>query len=1040
MKANIRTKTAAVFLSLGLFGMTAGAQEAEKVKDLYTLMEWRNIGPALMGGRTVDIEVVESSPWIIYAAVGPSGVWRTENNGVTWEPVFEKEATVSVGDIAVAQSHPHIVWVGTGEATCRNSVTIGDGVYKTTDAGKTWSNMGLKESRHISRILINPADPDIVYVAAMGHLWGTNEERGVFRTLDGGQTWDKVLYVNEKTGIADLAMDPSDPLILYAAAYEHQRRPYHYKSGGPGSALYKSSDGGHTWNRLTKDLPQGVLGRIGIAVSRSAPNVVYSLIEHEDGGIWRSEDRGESWTRTCDNETFKRVNFRPFYYSQIRVDPSDDKRIYVFSGGSFVSDDMGGKFRSISGTTHPDHHDVWIDPRNPLHLIDGNDGGIDMTYDGGKNWQPIRHMALAEVYQVGFDRRDPYYVYCGLQDNGLWGGPSATYDPQGIRNDHWYVVGGGDGFYAQPDPNDFTTVYGNYQMNALYRYNLITGTSKTIRPEASLDDPPYRYNWNTPIFISPHDSNTIYTSAQFLFRSRDRGNSWKVISPDLTTDDPQKQIDSGGPITADNTGAEIHCTIITITESPVTEGVIWCGTDDGNVQVTKDGGKTWTNRVKNISGLPPNTWCSRIDASHFEAGTAYAAFDGHRSDDYGTYVYKTTDFGKTWTSLSAGLPFGWAHVVREDPRNRNLLYVGLEFGIFASLDGGKSWFSLQNNLPTVAVRDIAVHPDARDLIIGTHGRGVWILDDITPLQSVSADVLTDDFFLFDIRPSTQFYPAARGESFSRPVFSGRNPTYGMIINVYFPERPPAVPTIEIKNSGGMEVFKFKLSRKAGLQKKTWNFQYVPRDEKGEPYKISGSVMASPPMVPPGEYRVELKVEEQVRLKTALIKPDPRLTADPEIRILQEKYQVKAMLVQKKASLTVTAVSSFDRRFRSLLKNLEKEADLPAALALALEGFKKNFADLKADVLPPEIAYRGSRETALRGGHPTQMLLMITMNLGGFPLLPTETEKIRISELGIWVDGLVARLNGFIEKEMAALNAALEAAGKKPLLLPSKIEI
>jgi photosystem II stability/assembly factor-like uncharacterized protein len=646
-----------------------------------------------MGGRTVDIDVVESKPWIIYAAMGPSGVWKSENNGISWAPVFDKESTVSVGDVTICQSNPDIVWVGSGEATTRNSVTIGDGVYKTNDAGKTWKNMGLKNTRHISRIVIDSDNPDIVYIAAQGHLWGPNEERGVYKTSDGGNTWQKVLYINKNTGIADLAIDPSDGKILYAAAWDYQRFPYFFYSGGPGSGIYKSVDGGDNWVRLVKGLPEGVLGRIGLAVSRSNPDVVYALIEHKDGGIWRSEDKGESWKRTCDNKTFITINFRPFYYSQIRIDPSDDKVVYVFSGGAYISKDMGKKFKAISAGTHSDHHALWIDPENPKHLIDGNDGGIDITYDGGKNWHPIKHMAVAEVYQIGFDFQKPYHVFCGLQDNGAWGGPSATYDSAGIVNDDWYVLAVmGDGFFVKPDPSDHNIIYGNYQMNGLTRVDQRIGRGRGIRPEASLYEPVYRFNWNSPIHISPHDPKTVYTGGNYLFRTRNGGQNWEIISPDLSTNDPEKQKDSGGMITMDNTGAEIHCTILTIAESPVQKGVIWCGTDDGNVQITQDDGQSWENVVENIPGLPKNTWCSRLEASHFEAGTAYAAFDGHRMDDYSTYLYTTNDFGKSWKSIKSGLPFGWVHVIREDIRNKNLLFVGTEFGIFASLDRGRTWF------------------------------------------------------------------------------------------------------------------------------------------------------------------------------------------------------------------------------------------------------------------------------------------------------------------------------------------------------------
>ncbi|NOR15443.1 MAG: hypothetical protein GQ544_07050, partial [Candidatus Aminicenantes bacterium] len=557
-----------IFLSLIILCLPRmiPAQSAEEVGTLFEKFSWRSIGPANMGGRVVDIEVEEKQPWIIYAAIGPSGVWKSSNNGITWSPIFHKENTVAVGDIALSQEKPNILWVGTGEATARNSVTIGDGVYKSTDAGKTWTNMGLENTRHISRILIHPQNPDIVYVAAQGHLWGSNEDRGVYKTMDGGTTWEKCLYINPNTGIADMAMDPSEPDILYAAAWDYQRFPFYFYSGGPGSGIYKSVDGGRTWQRLSKDLPEGTLGRIGIAVSRRDPSVVYALIEHKDGGIWRSEDKGMSWTRTCDNATYEKINFRPFYYSQIRIDPSDENTVYVFSGGSFVSKDGGKKFKAISGGTHPDHHALWIDPQNPQHLIDGNDGGIDITYDGGKNWYGINHMALAQVYQLGYDMRSPYYVYCGLQDNGLWGGPSATLDVAGITNRDWYTVGGGDGFYGQPDPNDFNIIYGNYQMNVLYRFDLRIRKSKSIRPLASFSEPPYRYNWNSPIHISPHDPKTVYTAGNFLFKTTDQGHSWEKISPDLSTNNPDKQRDSGGLITQDNTGAEIHCTIITVAE------------------------------------------------------------------------------------------------------------------------------------------------------------------------------------------------------------------------------------------------------------------------------------------------------------------------------------------------------------------------------------------------------------------------------------------------------------------------------------------
>jgi len=1027
-------------LALVCFSLTVYGQSADEIGKLFEKLDWRCIGPAVMGGRTVDIDVVEKTPWIIYAAIGPSGVWKSENNGITWAPVFHEETTVSVGDIVIAQSQPSIIWVGTGEATCRNSVTIGDGVYKSIDGGKTWQNKGLVETRHIGRIVIDPQNPAIVYVAAMGHLWGANEERGIYKTTDGGDTWEKILYVNEDTGFADLAIDPSDSQILYAAAYDYRRFPYYFYSGGPGSGLYKTTDGGKTWKKLTKDLPEGVMGRIGIDVSRSNPNVVYALIEHKEGGIWRSEDKGETWTKTCDKKTYDRVNFRPFYYSQIRVDPSDDKVVYVFSGGSYVSKDMGKKFSAISRGTHPDHHALWIDPSNPLHLIDGNDGGIDISYDGGQNWYAIQHMALAEVYQVGFDMRNPYYVYCGLQDNGSWGGPSSSLDSAGITNDDWYSIGSGDGFYAQVDPTDPNTIYRNYQMNGLSRYDMRIGKSKTIRPQASQKEPPYRFNWNSPILVSPHDPKTVYTGGNFLFKTRNGGQSWEVISPDLSTNDPEKQKDSGGPITLDNTGAEIHCTIITISESPVVAGIIWCGTDDGNVQVTRNGGRTWKNVVENIPDLPSSTWCSRIEASHFDAGTAYAAFDGHRTDDYETYVYKTSDYGETWISIKGNLPFGWVHVIREDLKNKNLLYAGTEFGVYASLDGGESWFSLKNNLPTVAVRDIAVHPRENDLIIGTHGRGIWIIDDISPLQEMTEEVFASGHHLFSIRPTTQFLRSTRGESYSSKVYAAKNPSYGMILDAYFKTKPEERPKIFINDKRGETIFKLELSIKEGLQRKTWNLQYIPKTKDGKTIAPSGMGFVAAPFVSPGEYTVEMVIGEQKTEKKGLVYPDPRFWMVEKDRVVQNESMVEVMVLSKMMNLSITAARNIRRNLDKLNKTLSEMSEVKEAVKRAVERFEQKFSDQEEKIVPKEMFYRGSMEMALRGGHLNVLILFLGMSISEYPSAPTETDLAQLKELTEEVNVIVDEFNEFIRADIPKLNETLEKNSINPIKPPKEVKI
>ncbi|MBN2198685.1 MAG: hypothetical protein JW747_02445 [Candidatus Aminicenantes bacterium] len=1030
MKHNGRIFALVVLLAAAIGSSAVPVRPAPAERNegsVFAGLTWRSIGPAVMGGRTVDIEVDGNRPWIVYAAVGPSGVWRSYNNGITWENVFGREATVSVGDLALDPRDPNVFWVGTGEATCRNSVTIGDGVYKTSDGGKTWANTGLRETRHISRVVVDRKNSDTVFVAAMGHLWGPNEERGVFKTTDGGLSWRRVLFVDADTGAADLAQDPEDENILYAAAYEHRRLPYRYTGGGKGSGLYKSTDGGETWRRLNQDLPQGVVGRIGIAVSKSRPEVVYALIEHADPGLWRSEDRGESWTRMADGKIVARINTRPFYYSHIHVDPTDDAVVYVLSTSGHVSTDKGRTFRVFTGGTHSDHHALWIDPRNPDHLIDGNDGGIDITYDRGKNWQAVQSIPAAEVYNIGTDLRDPYWVYCGLQDNHVWGAPSAVMESSGIQNPDWILLGGGDGFYVQPDPSDPSTVYANSQMNNIFRFDGRLGRSQAIRPLAGEGEPDLRFNWNAPIHVSPHDPRVVYTAGNRLFVSRDRGHSWEALSPDLTTNDPQKLKDTFGPISRETTGAESHCTITTISESPVRAGVLWCGTDDGLVHVTRDGGGTWMNVTSGLPGLPDGTWCSRVEASPFEAGTAFASFDGHRTDDYGSYLFKTADYGLTWTSIASDLPFGWVHVVRADRRNRNLLFAGTEFGVFASRDGGRHWFSMRNNLPTVAVHDLAVHPRTDDLIIGTHGWGIWILDDITPLQETDKALWSGEPHLFEVRPATQFILGNTRETYSRPAFVGANPPYGMTISAYFESVPESKPLLSIADSGGNEVFRAELPLREGLHRVVWNLQTWPRTRQGERISGPGISLVSMPFVSPGAFTVRLAVGEKMIERPALVRSDPRFDWPEEDRRAQRDALADVFELHRIAGLTVTAVSAIERETNGLRRSLEKQAALSRRLRSALSRFEKALTPLKNEAVPRHFG------GGLAGG-----VLMLGSSIGGYPGRPTDMDLRRIESLNGKISSLMSRVNAFIGREIPRLNAVLEKNGLKPLTSPGEI--
>jgi photosystem II stability/assembly factor-like uncharacterized protein len=1012
------------FLMLVFSGPTWPQDYAEILKT----MTMRSIGPAIMGGRTVDFAVVESNPAIIYAAVGPSGVFKSENSGVTWSPVFDSENTVAVGAVAVSQSHPDIVWVGTGEGTSRNSVGIGDGVYKSTDGGKTWRNMGLEKTQHIAQILIHPTNPDIVYIGAMGHLWGANEDRGVFKTVDGGKTWEKILYVNPTTGIADMAMDPSNPRILYAGVWDHLRKPYHFRSGGPGSALYKTTDAGETWQKIHQGLPPGEYGRWGIDICRTKPEVVYVLVECENSGLFRSDDKGETWQRACDWQTYDRVNFRPFYYSKVTVDPNNDLVVYVYSGRGYVSRDGGKTFEQISGETHPDHHMMWVNPHNSLHLIDGNDGGIDISYDGAKTWHSVKTNAWSEIYQIGYDFRDPYYVYVGLQDNGSWGAPINSLDPMGIMNFHWYAIGGGDGFYTQVDPKDYSTLYRNAHMGGISRFDVETGDSQDIKPVATLDEPPYRFNWNAPILLSPHDNTVVYFGGNFLFKTTDRGSSWERISPDLSTNDPEKQKDSGG-ITPDNTGAEIHCTIYTIAESPLKQGLIWIGTDDGLIQVTQDGGKTWTDVTPNIKGLPPESWVTRIEASHFAEGTAYATFDRHRTDDNKPYLFKTADFGKTWIPLHKGLPeVGYLHVVREDPVNPNLLYTGSEFGLYLSFDGGDSWMAYKNDFPTIAVRDIQIHPSEMDLLVGTHGRGLWVLDDISPLQSLTPDVMASDYTLFKARDAVLY--SYRGNSmYSGPhPFQGPNPPEGGIITYYLKEKPRAEDkiTLTVKDDTGRTISSIRATKNHGLNRVVWPLRIGrPFDEDTGRFRFRRS--ASGPYVLPGEYQVELDVNGNKQTQALSVKTFDKHEFTLEERKLNHKYaQEIGDWVQKGNSL-IQSMAGLAEELGSLSERAREAGIKDARLSEKIE-------DMRAKVEKIQKAYSRSVEgrtgykrpviVALRGGTLPEQISRLQYSVMGYQGAPTQTQIAQFENIKKVMQPLFDLAEELKTKEIPALNTLL----------------
>ncbi len=878
----------------------------------------RNIGPANMSGRFVDIAVVESNPFTFYAASATGGLWRTTDNGVTFKPVFENADVHSIGCVTVHQANPDIIWIGTGERANRQSSSWGDGVYKSTDGGKTWVNMGLRDSHHIGRIVLDPKNPDVVFVAAMGHLWGPNRERGLFKSTDGGRTWANVLFVNEDTGVVDVAIDPSDSSVMYAAAYQRRRQPFGFHGGGPGSGLYKSTDGGNTWRRLTKNLPDGDIGRIGISIYRSNPRIVYVCIEQgmrynastayivRKAGVYRSEDKGEAWTLMGD------WNPRPMYASQIAVDPNDDKRVYMMNSYS-VSTDGGKTFTRVRQTLHGDDRFLWIDPKDSRHLIKADDGGIGISYDRGAKWLFASALPVSQYYRVAVDMKTPFWVYGGLQDNGCWGGPSATSYSSGILNESWVRLCGGDGFLAVPDPTDENVVYAESQYLGLLRVNLITGERRDIRPDSArgyiadrknwktwgkpsvaepvLGNAMAPANWDAPFIISPHDPKTLYAGTSKLWRSTDRGDTWVSLG-DLTTGIDRSTLKIMGQAATESVlslddGVPYYPTLTAIAESPMQKGVLYVGTDDGLLQVSRDGGATWRKVNDRLPGAPKSAWINGIEPSRHDRGVVYVTIDNHRSDDFKNYLFRSSDFGQTWTSIIGDLPAGRVvRTVREDPRNRNLLYLGTELGLFLTFDGGGHWVELKSNLPRVAVNDLLVHPRDNALVLGTHNRGIWILDSVAALQELTPAVTGSQAHLFTVPPAVMIRYTNPKAHAGDMIFRGQNPAAGATIDYYVGELPAGDIVLTVHDAAGEEIRRLQPTRQRGINRVVWDLRHAPLptpreaadDDEGGPVRALDG-----PFVVPGTYRVRLAAAGKTYEQAVIVKEDPRLTISTEDR-------------------------------------------------------------------------------------------------------------------------------------------------------------
>ena len=859
-------------------------------------LRFRSIGPAIMGGRVDDFAVVESDPSIVYVGMASGGVWKTTNGGTTWEPLFDEQPVSTIGDVTVAPSDPSIVWVGTGEPNNRQSSSWGNGVYKSTDAGKTWQHMGLAATQSIGRIVIHPTDPNTLYVAAVGALWGPSRERGVYKTTDGGRSWTNVLFVNEDTGVVDIAMDHQSPGTLLAAAYQRRRTVFGFNGSGPHGGIYKTTDGGANWKKVEKGLPwdpnppragapgtgfggfggggggqqaqaarpaqpreeepQGPqeIGRIGINFYRKDTTIVYALVEHRNGGTFRSEDKGETWTKMSD------TNPRPMYYSKIHIDPTNDQRIWVLGAQMFYSDDGGRTFRqNLVQRIHGDYHAMWINPKNSDQMITGSDGGIHWSWDRGRTWDFIDDIPLGQFYEVHANMDTPYMVCGGLQDNNTWCGPSATLYSDDIPNGEWFTIGGGDGFYAQFDPYDKNIVYAESQDGNLLRRDLRTHESKSIRPQEGDNDGRFRFQWNSPIMISAFDPKTIYYGGNFVFKSTDRGDNWTKMSPDLTNNQERDKLPIMGKVPDGETmsrhdGVQQWPSITTIAESPRNKDVVWAGTDDGNLQVTRDGGKSWKNVADKVPGVPKGTYVSRIEASHQDANTAYVAFDGHRTDDTRPYLFVTRDRGRSWTSIASGLPADVpVKVVRAGRRNPELLFAGTETGLWMSLDAGRRWMKMPG-LPTVPVDDLLIHPRDLDLIVGTHGRSLYILDGIQVFEEWSPAALRDSVSFFTPKSAWTWVPRALGHKWGQGEFAAKNPPFGAWFDYFLPQEMEDGVSFQIQDANGRVVR--KLSGGSGLpgfHRVTWDLL------AGEPSEriVSPANAGQPQHVAPGRYKAVL---------------------------------------------------------------------------------------------------------------------------------------------------------------------------------------
>jgi photosystem II stability/assembly factor-like uncharacterized protein len=1012
---------------------------------LFKGLQYRLVGP-FRGGRVLAVTGVSGDASTYYFGGASSGVWKTSDAGATWKPLFDKESTASIGAIAVAPSDTNTIYVGSGEACLRGNISYGDGMYKSTDVGKTWTNLGLRDTQHIGRVIVHPRDANTVLAAAMGHAFGSNSERGIFRTTDGGKTWTKVLYVDDKTGGIDVEFDPNNPNIVFASMYQALRQPWVFESGGAGSGLYRSTDGGVTWKRLQGNgLPEGLLGRITVAISGADSNRVYAMIETDKGGLFRSDDGGDKWELINDDQKYRQ---RAWYFSHIFADPKNADGVYVLNTGMFRSTDAGKTFNLLPAP-HGDHHGLWIDPADPRRMINGDDGGATISTDGGQTWSTQYNQPTAQFYHVATDNRFPYFIYGAQQDNTS--AAIASWSDAGVitmRN--WYEVAGGESAYLAPDPRNNDILYAAGQ--GVTRFDKHSEQAYDISPMPinfaghGVGDFPHRFQWTEPIFFSPHDPGVIYTAGEVVFKTTDQGKTWSIISPDLTRNDKAKQQSSGGPITKDNTSVEYYDTIFTLAESPKEKGLLWAGSDDGLVHITRNGGKSWDNVTP--KGLPEWSLLSLIEASPHDAGTAYAAVDRHKLDDFKPYIYRTTDYGKSWTAITEGIPAGaYVHAVREDPKRKGLLYAGTETGMWISFDAGAHWQSLQLNLPVVPVHDLVIKND--DLVVATHGRSFWVLDDIGPLRQWSEEVAASEAVLFAPRATPRVrFP----DQVNKRQPAGDNPAAGAILSYYLRTTHKDEVKIEILDAKDTVVKTYSSVKKvevegpaewpdvqkapetllaeAGLNRFPWNLHYQ------DPVTIPGAFYETD-LAPkgafalPGSYKVRLTAAGKSQTVPLELTMDPRATASRED--VEKQFELEQQ-ISRRLTVTHKTVNQL-RTLRSQAQAMNRKYTGVAAWDPLRGGAEDLIKKLTA--MEEQLVQTKVKSTEGDLNFPTMLdeqLIYLSWAVDAGDASPTQAQVATFEMLSKKIDEQLSKWDGVLSQDLLNLNRLAEKQ-KIPLLDP-----